>query len=122
MKCEAIDRLRSQFGVKRMCRALDMTQRAYYQWKKQESKRNQRIISEITLVQAVNKVFTDFRNVFGVRKIHNQLALDKTRVSEWKVRRIMRENGLYSVVQKKYKPYSNQKPICGGKWRIFRYF
>ena len=109
MKCEAMYQLRSQFSVRKMCRALEIKERAYYQWKKQESKRNERIELERSLVQSIHKAFVDSKEIYGVRKIHKQLENDKIDVSEWKVRRIMRENGFYSVVLKKYKPYSIKK-------------
>lgn len=109
MKCEAMYRLCSQHSVRKMCRVLEIPERAFYQWKKQEKRRNIRKESERSLVQSVNKVFSDSKEIYGVRKIQRQLETEGTRLSEWKVRRIMRENGLYSITQKKFRPYSYKK-------------
>lgn len=109
MKCEAMYRLSSQFSVRKMCSVLEIQQRAYYQWKKQEKRRNERRESERLLVQSVNTVFIESKEVYGCRKIQRQLENEGTHLSEWKVRRIMRENGLYSIIQKKFRPYPNKK-------------
>lgn len=111
MKCEAIDRLRLQHSVRKMCKVLGITDRAYYQWKKQEEKRNAHRLSERTQVETIHQVFIDSKEVYGARKIQKHLETSGTYMSEWKVRRIMRENGMYSVIQKKFRPYSNQKSM-----------
>jgi len=105
MKCEAIDRLRFQHSVRRMCTVLGIKDRAYYQWKKQEEKRKAHRASERTQVETIHQVFTDSKEIYGARKIQKHLEASGTYISEWKVRRIMRQNGMYSMIQKKFRPY-----------------
>lgn len=109
MKCEAIDRLRFQHSVRKMCTVLGILDRAYYQWKKQEEKRIAHRASERTQVETIHQVFIDSKEIYGARKIQKHLEASGTHISEWKVRRIMRENGMYSAIQKKFRPYSNQR-------------
>ncbi|MBI9008515.1 MAG: IS3 family transposase [Tenericutes bacterium] len=109
MKYEAIHKLTSSHSVRKMCIVLNVRERGYYQWLKQEVRRNQRRKSELDLVKAVENTFRDNKEIYGSRKIHRALLKDGIEVSEWKVRRIMRQNGFYSIVNKKYKAYSNKK-------------
>ncbi|XMB72156.1 IS3 family transposase [Mycoplasmatota bacterium WC30] len=85
-----------------MCIVLIVRERGYYQWLKQEARRNRRRESELDLVKAVENTFRDNKEIYGSRKIHRELLSKGIEISEWKVRRIMRQNGFYSVVNKKY--------------------
>ncbi|XMB71875.1 IS3 family transposase [Mycoplasmatota bacterium WC30] len=109
MKYEAIHKLTSSHSVRKMCIVLIVRERGYYQWLKQEARRNRRRESELDLVKAVENTFRDNKEIYGSRKIHRELLSKGIEISEWKVRRIMRQNGFYSVVNKKYKAYSNKK-------------
>ncbi len=109
MKYEAIHKLTSTHSVRKMCIVMKVKERGYYQWLKQETRRNQRIESEIDLVKNVEKVFYDSKEIYGSRKTHRELLNKGIEVSEWKVRRIMRQTGLYSVIKKKYRAYSHKK-------------
>jgi transposase len=82
-----------------------VTERGYYQWQSQQEKRLLKRKREAHLVEAVYNAFIENKRVFGSRRIKKYLENEKgINISEWKVRRIMRENGLYSCIQKKYKP------------------
>jgi transposase InsO family protein len=109
MKYEAIHRLTSEHSVRKMCIVLRVKERGYYQWRRQEARRNQKREAGLGLVRDVERVFKESKEVYGSRKIHRQLFNDGLAVSEWKVRQIMRQNGFYSVVKKKYRAYSHKK-------------
>lgn len=109
MKYEAIHELTSEHSVRKMCFVLRVKERGYYQWLRQERRRNVKKQAEIGLIQTVTKTFHDNKEVYGSRKIHRQLTNDGIEISEYKVRQIMRQNGLYSVIRKKYKAYSYKK-------------
>jgi transposase InsO family protein len=109
MKYEAIHKLTSFHSARKMCKVLKVNERGYYQWLKQEKRRNARIKAEIGLVNQVAHVFHESKETYGSRKIHRQLVNLDLPISEWKVRQIMRRNGLYSVVKKNYKAYSYKK-------------
>ncbi|SHL56518.1 IS3 family transposase [Fibrobacter sp. UWEL] len=91
--------------MRKMCKALGMPQCSYYQWSRQESKRNQRRQREAALVQTVRSVFEEYFCIYGCTKLLRELNDRSVDINEYKLRRIMRENGLYSVVVKKFKPY-----------------
>lgn len=88
-----------------MCFALGIPQCSYYQWSRQETKRNQRRQREADLVQTVRSVFEEHFCIYGCTKLLRELNDRSVDINEYKLRRIMRENGLYSVVVKMFKPY-----------------
>lgn len=93
-----------------MCNVLGVTERGYYQWQSQQEKRLLKRKQEAHIVEVIYNAFIENKKVFGSRRIKKYLEAEKNiKISEWKVRRIMRENGLYSCIQKKYKPYKVTK-------------
>jgi len=95
--------------VRRMCRVLLIREWQYYQWRIQEEKRRGRRLREQELVRDVEMVFHASDDAYGCRKITRELRNEGIAISEWKVRRIMREHGLYSVTQRKYRPFRHHQ-------------
>ena len=84
---------------------LGVSEKQYYQWRIQEERRNGRRLEERELIQQIEETFHASNDAYGCRKIMRELRGIGIAVSEGKVRRIMREHGLYSIIQKKYRPY-----------------
>ena len=57
----------------------------------------------------VGKVFEENQCVYGYRKMQHALAKVGIALSVYRVRKIMRENGYYPIVMRKYKPTHNGK-------------
>ncbi|MCL2606722.1 MAG: IS3 family transposase [Coriobacteriia bacterium] len=104
MKYEAIDRLKGQHSVAKMARVLEINQSAYYQWRKRQEANLIKRDAEKALVEKVRSVFDDNRQVYGYRKMMRALQAQGINISIYKVRRIMRENGLFSVTGHKWRP------------------
>ena len=109
MKCEAVFANSSGHSVRKMCKVLGLKETTYYRWKKAEKRRNQRIREERKDILAVRKVFEENHRIYGYRRIRETLRESGKQLSEWKVRRIMRENGLYPEQIKKFKPGKSGK-------------
>lgn len=109
MKYEAISKYSSTFSVRKMCKVLALNPSNYYRWKRAEDKRKQRIFDELKLVKQVEKVFKDSDKTYGYRAMQRALYNEGIEISEYKVRRIMRENGFYPETRTKYKPTHNGK-------------
>jgi len=109
MKYESIHTYSSEFSVRRICRALELKPCGYYQWLRRLAKREAYRQEERALALIVRKVFEDNGQTYGYRKM--QLAMEKEghALSVYKVRKIMRENGLYSITVQKYRPAHNGK-------------
>ena len=104
MKCEAIHAHSSEFSVRKMCKTLELCESSYYQWLRGEKRRRERQQEEQGLIKEVKRVFEETNRIYGCRRLQRTLAEQGIELSEWKVRRIMRENGMYPETMKKYKP------------------
>ena len=100
---------RALYSVAKMCRALEIKQCVYYQWTHLRAKKERRKAGEKELADKVRSVFEENRKLYGCRKMRVALINKGVILSEWKIRRIMRENGLYPVTLCKFKPYKNGK-------------
>ena len=109
MKYEAICKYSSQHSVRKMCSVLGLREFGYYRWLARHEKRLVKRREASQLVSQVGEVFEANRRVYGYRKMQRVLERSGIYLSEYKVRKIMRENGYYPVTARKY------KPMCKGK-------
>lgn len=104
MKYEAILRHSPVFTVEKMCKALGLKSSAYWQWKRRRRQRAERAEAYRDLTRHVRTVFEDNRRVYGYRKMWRALNKSGLAISEYKVRKIMREVGLYPITTRRFRP------------------
>jgi transposase InsO family protein len=104
MKYEAILRHSPVHTVEKMCKALGLKPTAYWQWKARRRRRAERDEAYRELTARVRKVFEDNQKVYGYRKMWEALSKQGLEISEYKVRRIMREAGLYPITTRRFRP------------------
>ena len=104
MKYEAIEQKSSEFSVKKMCEVLELEPSNYYRWKKNKEKRHEKQRKELLIVHEIEKIFEESNRTYGYRVIREALKKKEIEISEYKVRKIMKENGLYPETRKKYNP------------------
>jgi len=104
MKYEAILRHSPVFTVEKMCKALGLKPAAYWQWKRRRQQAAARDEAYRDLTREVRRVFEDNRRVYGYRKMWRALNKEGLAISEYKVRRIMREAGLYPITTRRFRP------------------
>jgi putative transposase len=104
MKYEAIRMYSREHSVRKMCRVLNLAEGAYYQWLQRKEGQEAKKEQEKAIIDQVREVFEASKRVYGYRKMQRALAQEGLAISEHKIRRIMRENGLYPVTTVKYKP------------------
>ena len=109
MKYEAISRLKREFPVVRMCETLGVRSQNYYRWVRQERKSKERHIKELTIINKIEQIFNDSDKTYGYRAIKKEIEEKGISLSEYRVRKIMRENGFYPETTTKYKPSHNGK-------------
>ena len=76
----------------------------YCRRKKAEKRRNQRIREERENILAVKEVFEENHRTYRCRRMKRAPKNRGKIMSEWRIRRIMRENGLYPEQLRKFKP------------------
>jgi len=104
MKYEAILENSRDFKIVNMCRYLGVKPQNYYRWKRTRQKAAEKRIALQPLIRKIEQVFNDSRKTYGYRTVQRELAKEGITVSEYTVRKIMRENGFYPVTMVKYSP------------------
>lgn len=91
-----MEELRDKYPVKALCKALGLSRSGYYKWH-----RNQRIDKDKELRVAIETIQTEHKNAYGYRRVLKQLNREGLKVNHKRVLRVMRENGLLSVIRRK---------------------
>jgi putative transposase len=89
MKYEFIEAYRSDFTVVRMCRAFRVKERGYYRWRNK-------------------KIHTDSNETYGPKRVQDALLAKDIHCCLGRIRRLMRENGLYAISRKNFKVYPKE--------------
>lgn len=107
MKYEFMDNHRSEFAVKRMCKALSVYESGYYRWKNR--KKTSRETEDERLVLVIREVHEASKKTYGAGRV--RVALEEKGIisSIGRIRRLMRENGIYSITRYKHRPYPKEK-------------
>ena len=110
MKYEAVRANSSAFTVGKVCKALELKTSAYYNWKKRQEKRDEKKRAEVKLTNKIREIFEANKRVYGYRKMQLAISKEGIEVSVYRIRRIMRENGLYSECALKFKAPRKRNP------------
>lgn len=107
MKYEFIDTYRSEFTVIRMCKALKLIESGYYRWK--NKKKTERELEDQALIPMIRRIHEESKSIYGPSRIKAKLEREGIYCSKGRIRRLMRENGIYSITRYKHKPYPKEK-------------
>jgi len=96
-----MNKFETKFSVTRMCHVLGVKHSSYYAWKKRPVSNREK--ENIVLLEEIKRIYRENKGRYGSPKIHKQLiALDK-KCGHNRVVRLMRENGIRSIINKKYR-------------------
>ena len=102
MKYAWIKAHRGEHGIQSVCRVLGISTSGYYaQRKRQPSALKQR---RDTLLEKIQKVFTESRQTYGSPRIHKELKEQGERICENTIARWMREHDITARRQKRFIP------------------
>ena len=105
MKYAFIERHHETFTVTRMCDLMAVSQSAYYDWlKRPESARS---LEDRRLGEKVKQSHEKSRKTYGARRILKDLVDDNESISRTRVGRLMKQQGLKSKGQRKFKATTN---------------
>lgn len=92
------------FSISRMAKVLEVSESGYYKWiKNTMGDPDESIHMENELISQITDIFIRSRGSFGSRKITRRInESSNTPINHKRIERIMRENGLFSRVSKKY--------------------
>lgn len=89
------------FGVERMCRVFKVSKSGYYHWRSRKPSKRQ--LERQQLSQEINELYRGSKGRYGSPKITDELRDLGWRVSRPRVARIMKSEGLKSIICKKFR-------------------
>ena len=101
MRYICIDRRRTQYPVRMMCRLLKVSSSGYYAWRvRPESQRAQ---TDRELTGVIRRLHADSQGVYGSPKMRDELKDEGYRCGRHKVARLMRLAGLRGCPKRRFK-------------------
>jgi len=94
-------------NIKLSCELLEVPESSYYEFKKRKPstrRKRQEILSE-----KIFEIYHEVKEIYGAPKIHSALLDEGIQVGVKTVQKLMRNQGLYSVVLKKFKPAQSSR-------------
>ena len=86
-----------------------MPRSTYYQSKHQTESKWKR--ENQKLLEHINEIYYESSRRYGAIKVHRQLLKQGFSISLKHVQQLMKSAGLVSIIQKKYKPYTQSKEL-----------
>lgn len=98
---------RSEFLVEKMCLVLEVAKSGYYRWQIKvpgvRGKENRKLLEEI------RKIHEQFRHIYGVPRMHQELKSRGFTCSKNRVYRLMKKAGIRSRMKRKYRVTTDSK-------------
>jgi transposase InsO family protein len=91
----------------RICRVIDVSTSGYYKWRK--SHISKRKAEDRKLLKDIQKHHELSYKIYGSPRIEQELRKNGIKTSKKRVARIMQENGIRSIIKRKYKSTTNSK-------------
>lgn len=101
MKYRSIAELGGGLPVRWLCSALRVSRRGYYDWRHREPSRRSR--EDQLLLTEIRASFHASKRTYGSPRVTKDLRALDYRVSEKRVARLMRENGLQAIQKRRFK-------------------
>lgn len=105
---ESIQELSERYSIVKLCQIAEVSRSGYYKWLSALTKKQTKLESDINLkdhILAIHRV----RPYFGYYRMRTALRKEGIFVNHKKVRRLMRELGIQSVIRRK-RPFAGRKP------------
>ena len=100
MRYRWIRQHRKTYPVHVLCRALKVSASGYYAWRDRPVSAQQQ--RRQCIAQASMRSYINSRRIYGYRKVHQDVQAEGLSCCDETIRRIMRENGLYSRRRRKF--------------------
>ncbi|MDN4621115.1 IS3 family transposase, partial [Paenibacillus sp. PsM32] len=110
-RCESVQEMSRRYPLSTLCKLAEISRAGYYKWKKGHLMREQRQNRDADLKAHLLNIHR-LRPYFGVPRMQMALRREGVVVNHKKVRRLMRELSIRSVIRQK-RPFAGRKPsVC----------
>ena len=97
----------TQFPMRLMCRALEVSRSGYYAWRKRPASR--RSMKNRLLLERIKEVHKNSRKTYGSPRVHRQLLAEGERCGRGRVERLMSANGIRAKQKRKFVATTDSK-------------
>lgn len=111
MRYEFIEAHQKQYRIHRLCKALKVSRSGYYAYLKHQPSQRER--ENTDLVKLIKDVHQQSKQRYGSPRVYKTLQAQGHTPSLGRVKRLMRREGLYSVVTPDFKPKLQEKQQSG---------
>ena len=108
MRYRCIDRRRTQYPVRMMCRLLSVSRSGYYAWR--ERPESERAKTDRELTRVIRRLHAESDGVYGSPKIRDELCEGGYQCGRHKVARLMRKAGLKGCPKRRFKITTQRDP------------
>jgi putative transposase len=105
---KTIEKMSQTYSIVMLCKIAEVSRAGYYKWKAGLKHREARINQDTDLKEHILAIHR-LRPYFGYIRMRTALRKEGLRFNHKKVRRLMRELGIRSVIRKK-RPFAGRKP------------
>lgn len=95
-----VERERTTFPVRTMCRVLGVSPSGYWAWAKRPP--SARALADQALTATIRDIHKDSRGTYGIPRVHAELRFGGTRCSRKRIARLMRAAGLEGVHRRRF--------------------
>jgi putative transposase len=95
-----VERERTTFPVRTMCRVLGVSSSGYWAWTKRPP--SARALADAALSATIREIHRDSRGTYGIPRVHAELCFGGTRCGRKRVARLMRVAGLEGVHRRRF--------------------
>ena len=92
---------RFKFAIEKMCKVFKVSRSGYYDWL--ERKPSPRAMQTLKAIQMIKTIYTESKGRYGSPKITRELRLRGIKLSRPRVARLMRLEGIRSIVHKRFR-------------------
>ncbi|GAB6171379.1 hypothetical protein JCM15765_08570 [Paradesulfitobacterium aromaticivorans] len=90
-----------------MCQVFNIKRSSYYDWLNRPESKHKK--NDTKLIKEIRRIHQESYETYGIRRIKAQLDKDGLTFGKNKVAKLMRENGIFSRLRRKYKATTNSK-------------
>ena len=108
MKYACIDRRRTRYPVRMMCRLLHVSRSGYYAWRTRPESARARQDRE--LIPEIRRVHQQSKGVYGSPRVHAELKAEGQRVGRNRVARLMRLERLKGCPKRRFRVTTQRDP------------
>jgi putative transposase len=95
--------MNAEYPLRSLCETLDVSPSGYYAWRRRPGQPSRRAQEEVGLRQTILLVFRESRQTYGSPRIQIQLRRWGHRHGRNRIARLMRQQGLWGRVRKRFK-------------------